>query len=176
MRKFLAVLAIGLLALLALGTLAPSLPIQLVPNVSLLATVAAALVLGPAEGLLVAAAFGFSADVLSGTLLGQQAMLRVLELAITRLFASQLDLGRGLPLAVFVVFLAAADGALLVLQSRFFLGLSFQWSEAPQWLMRALVTGLLAAPARGLARVIAHRLEESQARREMRLETRRPAL
>ena len=50
MRKFLAILAIGLLALLARGALAPWLPVQLVPDVSLLATVAAALLLGLLQG------------------------------------------------------------------------------------------------------------------------------
>ncbi|MAE96392.1 MAG: rod shape-determining protein MreD [Deltaproteobacteria bacterium] len=176
MRKAAAVLTIGLLALVVEGALAPWLPIRFVPDASLLATVAAALVLGPAEGLVAAAVFGFSADVLSGTLLGQQAMLRVLELSITRVFASQLDLGRGLPLTIFVAFLSVADGALLVMQSRFFLDLSFHWAEASRLLVRALVTGVFATPASSLARAIADRLEESQARREMRLDTKRPAL
>ena len=176
MRKALAVLAAGLVALVLLGGAAVFWPVHWLPDVALLATVAAALVLGPAEGLLVAAALGFSADMLSGTLLGQQAMLCVLAFAVTRLFAAQLDLRRGLALSIFVGMLVLASGALLVLQSRFFLGLPFEWSETSGLLARALITALFAVPVGGAARAIVERLEESQARREMRLDTRRPAL
>ena len=174
MKRFLAILAAGWLAIFAVGALAEFVPVRLLPDPSLLATLAAALVLGPASGLVVAALLGLSADVVSGTLLGQQAMLRVLELAVTRVFAAQLDLRRGLPLAVYVVVLSAVDAALSVLQARFFLGLSFAWSELPGALERAGVNGLAAPWVGAAARRITALLEEREARREMRLETRRP--
>lgn len=169
-------LVAGLLGLIAVGALAGSVPVRFLPNLSLLGTVAAGLVLGPAAGLLVAASLGLTADVMTGTLVGQQAMLRVLELAVLRGFASQLDLRRGIPLSVFVAALSLADAGLLVLQSRFFLGLSFHWSEVGGVLLRAGVNGLVAPLIGGVARWIADALDESEARREMRLDTKRPVL
>ena len=166
----------GCLALIAAGALAIAIPVHYLPNVSLLATIAAALVLGPGPGLIVAALLGLSADVLTGTLLGQQGMLRVIEFVVTRVFASQLDLRQGLPLMVFATCLSLLDSALLVAGSRFFLNLGFQLSEVWAVLVRAGVNGLLAPWAGGAARGVTRRLEEREARREMHLDRGRSVL
>ncbi len=176
MRKTAAVLVLGLLALVLESALTSGVPVRFVPQASLLAAVAAGLVLGPGEGLVVAFLVGLGADALSGTLLGQQAMLRLLEFLATRVVASQLDLRHGLPLVVFVTTLAAVDALLLVAQSRFFLGLAFHWSEVGGVLVRTVATGVCAPFAGSFAQGLVDRLDESQARREMRLDTRRPAV
>lgn len=176
MRGAATLLVSGCLALMAAGAAAIAVPVQYLPNVSLLATIAAALVLGPGPGLIVAALLGLSADVLTGTLLGQQAMLRVIEFAITRMFASQLDLRQVLPLMVFAFCLSLVDSALLVTQSRFFLNLGFQFGEAWSAVIRAGVNGLLAPWAGGAARGLTRRLEEREARREMHLDRGRSVL
>lgn len=176
MRKAVALLLLGLLALVVESALAAGMPVRFVPQASLLATVAAGLVLRPAEGLIVAVLLGFGADALSGTLLGQQAMLRTLELVATRGIAAQLDLRHAFPLVVFVTVVALADAALLVVQSRFFLGLAFHGSEALGVLVRAVATGLCAPLVGNLARGLVDRLDESQARREMSLDRGRHTL
>lgn len=176
MKKAVVLLLLGLFALMVESALAAGMPVRFVPQASLLATVAAGLVLRPAEGLLVAAVLGLSADALSGTLLGQQTMLRILELVATRGIAAQLDLRHALPLVAFVTFLSIADAALLVAQSRFFLGLAFHGSELVGVLVRAVATGLCAPVVGSLAFRLVGRLDERQARREMRLEPGRPTL
>ncbi|MCP3985744.1 MAG: hypothetical protein GY723_15270 [bacterium] len=176
MRKAIVLLLLGLLALVIEGALATGMSVRFIPQASLLAAVAAGLVLRPGEGLVVAALLGLGADALSGTLLGQQAMLRILEVVATRGIAAQLDLRNGFPLVFFVFAIALVDAALLVTGSWFFLGLSFHGSEVGGVLVRAVVTGLCAPAVSSLAQGLVERLDESQARREMRLETGRPAL
>ncbi len=165
-----------LLAFVATGAMASFVPARFLPDVSLLGTVAAALLLGPGPGLLVAVALGLSADVLTGTLLGQQAMARLLEFTLIRLFAAQLDLRRGAPLAVFGFCLSLVDAAIVVGLSRVFLDLPFAWSELGAVLTRAAANGVCAPIVGAAARGMAERFEEREARREMRLDTRRPVL
>ncbi len=171
-----ALLLLGLLALVVESALAAGMPVRFVPQASLLAAVAAGLVLRPGEALVVAAALGLGADALSGTLLGQQAMLRILEVVATRGIAAQLDLRHGFPLAIFVSVMSLVDAILLVLGSQFFLGLSFHGAEVGGALVRAAVTGICAPFVGSLAQGLVDRLDESQARREMRLETGRSGL
>jgi cell shape-determining protein MreD len=177
MRPTLALLALGLLAVLVQGGLAHLVPGRAVPDLSLLLTLAAALVLGAGSGLLVAAGVGLGADMVSGTLLGQLACLRVLEVVVTRAIAGQLDLRRGLPLAVFAFALVFLDGIGQAALSWLFLG---EFPLRPGELLglgvRAAVTAPFAPLVGAVARRISDRLDESEARREMRLDTRRSVL
>ena len=177
MRPALALLGLGLLAALCQGGFSHVLPAYLVPDLSLLLTLAAALVLGPGSGLIVAAGIGLGADMVSGTLLGQLACLRLLELVLTRGIAGQLDLRRGLPLAVFAFALVWIDGFGQAGVSSLFLGeFRLQPGELLTLGIRALVTAPFAPLVGGLARRVCEWLDESEARREMRLETRRAVL
>ncbi len=177
MRPALALLAFGCLAVLVEGGLAQLLPHWVVPDLSLLLTVAAASSLEPGLGLVVAAGIGLGADMVAGPLLGQFAFLRLLEFTLARLVAAQLDLRRGLPLIVFVLAVIGVDGFAQVGLSRLFLG-SFPLEpvELLGLAASALVTAPLAPWAAALASRLRERLEESDARRDMRLETRRPVL
>jgi rod shape-determining protein MreD len=177
MRATLALLALGWLAVLAQGGLAQLVPAAVVPDLSLLLTLAAALVIGPAQGLIVATGVGLGADMVSGTLLGQLACLRLLELVVTRAIAGQLDLRRGLPLAVFAFALVGIDGLGQAGLSRLFLGdFPFLPADLVTLAVRAAVTAPFAPMAHALVRRLSERLEEGDARREMRLDTRRPVL
>jgi hypothetical protein len=177
MKPTLALLALGWLAVLVQGGLSHLVPPSVVPDLSLLLTLAAALVIGPAQGLVVATGVGLGADMVSGTLLGQLACLRLLELVVTRAIAGQLDLRRGLPLAVFAFALAGIDGLGQVGLSRLFLGaFPFYPGDLATLALRAAVTAPFAPAAFVLVRRLCERLEEGDARREMRLDTRRPVL
>lgn len=177
MRRALAVFAVGLAALLLQSALATLLPLQGVPDLGLLMVVAAALVLGPAEGLLVCAGLGLGADMLSGSLLGQQATLRLFEFVATRSLASQLDLVRPLPLAVYAAGLSLVDALGMAGLTRLFLGgFPVTPRDAALLAARSAVNGLVAPGVAGAVRRLARRLAEEEARREMRLETRRPVL
>ncbi len=177
MRSALAAAALGVAGLLLEGALAALVPVHWVPDFGLLVVVAAALVPGPAEWMVLAVGLGLGADMLSGALLGQQAALRLLELTATRLVAAQLDLRRSLPLAVFTLALSAADLAGMAGLTRLFLGrLDFQWVQLGPLVLRCGVNAVAAPLVAAVVRGVVERLRETEARREMRLDTRRPAL
>lgn len=175
MRPGLAVALLGLLGVAVQGALVDLLPRGMAPDLGLLAAVAAALVLGRASGLLVAFAVGLAADLLSGTLLGQHAALRMMEFFLTAAVAGSLDLGRALPLAVYVGALALGDAVGLLGLSWLFLGpLPVSAGDLERVAVRAAVTAAVAPLAAALLRGVARRLDERAARREMRIDTRRP--
>lgn len=177
MRQTLALLGLGCLAVLVQGGLAHVLPAYAVPDLSLLLTLSAALVLGAGAGLIVAAGVGLGGDMVSGTLLGQLACLRLLELVFTRGIAGQLDLRRGLALVVFAFALVWIDGLGQAGLSWLFLGaFPLQPGELLTLALRAAATAPFAPLIAGLVRRLCDRLDESEARREMRLDTRRAVL
>jgi len=172
-----ALLALGLLALVLQGALATGLPAWALPDLAVLLPAALALVLGPAEGLLIAALLGLGADMLSGSLLGQQALARLLEFALTRRVAAQLDLRRAMPFAVFALALEGLDAALqLGLAQAFLGGFALHPADLAEVLGRAGVSAALAPLVGAGVRRIAQAFDDAEARREMRLDTRRPLL
>src|SRR5262249_59491322 len=97
----------------------------------------------------VAAGVGLGADMVSETLLGQLACLRLLELVSTRAIAGQLDLRRGLPLAVFAFAMVWLDGFGQAGLTRLFLGeFPLQAGELLNLAVPAVLTAAL-PPARG---------------------------
>jgi hypothetical protein len=177
MKSALALLGIGCLAALVQGGLAHLLPSWAVPDLSLLVTLAAASALEPGWGLLVAAGIGLGADMVSGPVLGQLAFLRLMEFSVARLVAGQLDLRRGLPLTVFAFALVVLDGVGQITLGRMLLGwFPLSAVELLGLAAHGLVTAPLAPSAAGLARRIREGLDETEARRDMRLDTRRPVL
>jgi len=168
---------VGMLGISLQAMLVAALPVALVPDLSLLAAFAAALVLGRAHGLIVVCLLGLGSDMVSGSLLGQHAFVRVLEFLFVRAVAGQLDLRRAFP-QVFVAF------ALSVLDSTLMAGLALvfvpafpvAWSEVGALLGRAAVTAVLAPLVCGAAGTLTEGMSAIEGRREMRLETRRPIL
>jgi hypothetical protein len=177
MRLALALLALGWLAALVQGGLALLLPGFAVPDLSLLVTLAAASALEPGFGLVVAAGIGLGVDMISGPWLGQFAFLRLCELTLARIVAAQLDLRRGLPLTVFAFALILLDGLAQVGLGRLLLGtFPIEPGQLAALVGRALLTAPLAPLVNRFSRRLRERLDESEARRDMRLDTRRPVL
>jgi rod shape-determining protein MreD len=170
--------AAGLLALALESALVAHLPIAVVPALSLLFPIAAALLLGPAAGLFASALLGFGADMLSGALLGQHAFLRIVEFALVRATTGQFDLVRPLPFAAFAFALALADAAGSAALIQFFLGTFEPDRHALAVVsLRSLATAAAAPLVLALARRVgAWGSGEGDARREMRLDTKRPVL
>jgi rod shape-determining protein MreD len=175
-RDALVVFAAGCLGLAFEAALLAQLPPAIVPELSLLFPIAAALLLSPLAGLLVCAALGFGADALSGALLGQHAFLRLIEYAAVRLVIGQFDLLRPLPFAVFALAIALADAAGSAALIQYFLG-GFMPDRATlvQVGARSVATALAAPLVLWLARRVVA-IGDADARREMRLETKRPVL
>jgi rod shape-determining protein MreD len=177
LRLAAALLAVAVTALIFQGSLAVFLPDSVVPDLVLLLAVSGAVALPPVAGVLLAVGGGYGADLLSGALLGQHALLRVIAFMATRAVASQFQLRRAFPLFVFVFVLAVADALLLAGLGRLFQAAPI---PAPATLatvvVRALVTAALAPAFLKLVVGLRERLVEGETRREVRLETRRPVL
>ena len=82
MRQLLAMGALGVLALVIQSALATFVPPPYCPDLGLLVVIAIGLRWrGLTVGLLLAALLGFAADIMSGTLMGQHALLRMVAFA-----------------------------------------------------------------------------------------------
>ena len=179
MRSMLAIFVLGVLGLIFQSALLHILPARLVPDLGLLIPVVAILMLAPAEGLLLAAALGIAAGVFSNALLGQYALIRMVEFVLIRLLNAQLDLKRALPMAVFVFALTIFDAAAVLGITRLFFGESpFALRETGDLLFRAGVNGAVAPMLSVLLRGIVELFTERDARRgrDVRLDTKRPML
>jgi rod shape-determining protein MreD len=175
----LVIFALGVLGLIVQSALLNLLPARWVPDLGLLIPVVAILALPPTEGLLLAAALGISAGMFSNALLGQHALIRIVEFVVIRVLNAKLDLRRALPLAVFAFAITIFDAAGIMGITRLFYGeLPFPIGETGNLLVRAGVNGvvapMLSAPMRG----IVERFTEGDARRsrDVRLDTKRPIL
>jgi len=178
MRPAVALVLLALGALVLQGTLAALVPPALLPDLALLLTVTVAVAAPATWALLLAAGLGFGADVLSGTLMGQLALLRLLAFATTRFVHAQFHLERAIPLASFCFALALLDALGLAALSRLFLGASPLGLEAvPTALARAALVAALAPGAHRLVSgVLASLYEGDGRRREVRFDTRRPVI
>jgi cell shape-determining protein MreD len=175
----LAIFALGVLGLIVQSALLNLLPGHWVPDLGLLIPVVAILALPPIEGLLLAAALGISAGMFSNALLGQYALIRIVEFVVIRVLNAQLDLKRALPLAVFAFAITIFDAAGVIGITWLFFGVfPIPLGETGNLLVRAGVNAvfapLLVVPLRGLV----ERFTERDARRsrEVRLDTKRPVL
>ena len=175
MRRALLLFAAAIVVWIVQGTLATLLPVWLVPDLTLVATVAVAVSGPPLAGLFFAAGVGFGADVLSGALLGQHGLLRLLVFVAARLLGAQFDLRRGVPLAIFAAVLSVVDAAGLWGLGRVFQEASLLGVDAiPTVLARALWAAALAPGAVRLFGGLQEWIDEGDTRREVRLEPRRP--
>lgn len=170
--------ALGAAALVLQGALAALLPPSMVPDLGLLLAVIGAVAAPPLPALLGAAFVGYGADLLSGTLLGEHALLRLFEFAATRFVSGQFHLERGLPLASFCLALGALDALGLAAVSSLFAGASpIGWDALPGVALRSLIGAALAPALHRLLEGLLGLLVEGEARkREVRFDTRRPVL
>lgn len=122
MKRAFALLVLGVLATMGQGAAAAFLPPRWCPDLGLLVAVAIGLCWrSSAGGVAVVVALGYVADLFSGTLLGQHALLRVLVYGASRAASAHLNLRGALPQAVFVALLTAAHAVALAGSTAFFL-------------------------------------------------------
>lgn len=103
MKRAIVVLLVGYAAVMIQGSVNAFLPPHLTPNLGLLIIIAVGLFWrSAASGIVIAAVLGFTADILSGSLLGEQALLGMLAFLAARFGSQHLNLRGALPQALFV--------------------------------------------------------------------------
>ena len=177
MRRALALAGLAVAMLILQSVAAAVLPARFVPDLALLLAIAAGVSATPIEGMLLATGVGFGADLLSGALLGQHALLRLGAFLATRFVSGQFHL-KGLPLAACVFAVTVADSVGTAVLGWLFAGDPVLGLHAPlDLLSRALVNALFAPLVVGILDTVLELLVEREARRrDVRLETRRPVL
>ena len=166
---------LGALATMAQGAVAAFLPPGWCPDLGLLLVVATALTWrSGAGGIAVAAGLGYVADLLSGTLLGQQALLWIVAYGVARFGSGQLNLRGVLPQIVFVALLTPAHAVALAATTAFFApDVAFALPPGAALLAHAAVNGLCAPLAiAGVGRLVGRLVPEEGGRRLLRLEPR----
>jgi len=174
-KPALGLLVLGALAAILQGAATAVLPARWFPDLGFLLVVAIALCWrSPVGGLLLAALFGYTADLLSGSLLGQHALLRVLCFGAARVASRHLNLRSALPQMTFAAGLTVANLMLLSALSSFFTAVPVTGSIAlSALLVHALVNGA-SAPivTHAVGRLVARLSDEESGRRLLRLEPR----
>lgn len=176
MKRGLVLLSIGALAPMLQGALAQFLPAALCPDLGLLLVAAVGLCgRSVAVGLLFSALVGFVADLLSGALLGQHALLRVLAYAAARSASVHVNLIGVGSKAIFVALLTVLNGLAMGALTAFFSpGAGFAWIGLGDLALSALVNALAAPLATSLVSAVLNRFgDEDGGRRLLRLESRR---
>lgn len=166
---------LGALATMAQGAVAAFLPPGWCPDLGLLLVVATALTWrSGAGGVAVAGSLGYVADLLSGTLLGQQALLRIVSYGVARFGSGQLNLRGILPQITFVALLTPGHALALAATTAFFApDVVFAVPPAGAMLAHAVVNGLCAPLLiAGVGRLVGLLVPEEGGRRLLRLEPR----
>lgn len=123
MRLFLSFLLIGALLMVMQGALAMWLPPPFCPDLGLLVVICLGLGWPTlTTGLLLVGLLGFGADLLSNSLMGQQALLRIFAFLGAYVASRQFNLQGALPLMVFTAGLSFVYGVALQGLSFFFIG------------------------------------------------------
>lgn len=178
MKRASTLLGVGVAALVLQGAVATVLPPPWCPDLALLVLVGIGLRWrGLARGLLLAALLGYARDLLSGSLLGQHALLHLFAFTATLVATRQLNLRGSWPLAFFAIALTVFYGLGMLALTGFFVGgadLQLGWLGAQA--LHAVMTGVF-APA--VSAVVGRALEwadDEPGRRTLGLgATRRPA-
>jgi rod shape-determining protein MreD len=120
-KRTVALLVIGIGVPIVQGALNTFLPARFTPDLGFLIVIALGLYWrSAAGGFALAAALGFAADLLSGSMLGQQALLRLLAFGVARAASRQLNLRGVVPQAVFVLVFTAVNALCIGLLNSFF--------------------------------------------------------
>ena len=174
MKRVLGLLALGALTPMLQGVAADVLSVRWCPDLGLLLVVAIALCWrNAAGGVALAAVLGYATDLLSGSLFGQHALLRVFAFGAARFGSRHLNLRGALPRAIFVALLTVANALLLGVTSNFFAagtgaGLVPTGDLLPHALMNALFAPLAVYVTE---RVVALLGDDDSSRRLLLIET-----
>jgi len=176
MRQGLALAVLGVLTLVLQGALATIVPPPWCPDLALLVVISIGLRWrGLAFGLCLAAGLGFAADLLSGSLMGQHALLRLFVFIAAFFAGRQLNLKGSLPLALFATGVTVAYGLLLLGLSDFFVGgQGLTWGFVGALLQHGVVNGLCAPPVLSVVgRLVAWLGDDETGSRTLHLDARR---
>jgi rod shape-determining protein MreD len=177
-KRWLALLALGMVALGVQGGLATFIPRAYCPDLGLLVVLAIGLQWkGFSTGLLLATILGFAADLLSGSLLGAHALLRLLVFSSSALARRQLNLRGTPPLATFVAAMTLIYSFLLMALTRYF-GVShgMDWGGLLSVIPQAIVNALCAPAVVVLVESLMERLSRDDTfRGGLELDPRRKA-
>ena len=178
MKRVSTLLGLGVAALVAQGVLATLVSPPWCPDLALLVLIGIGLRWdGIAAGLLLAASLGYATDLLSGSLLGQHALLDLFAFTGTGVAARQLNLRGSWPLAFFAIGVTFVYGLLMLAVTGFFVGgaeLSLGWLGSQA--IHALVMGACAPSVSALVGRASGWVDDDPARRSLDLDAvRRPA-
>jgi len=122
-KSLLAVLLLGFAALVVQGALARTIPPPWCPDLAWLVVIGLGL-RGPRvlSGVFVAVPLGYAMDLLSGSLMGQHAFMRLISYLVAAVGSRQLDLSGGLPVSIFVFGMTVLYGLGIVATLSFFVG------------------------------------------------------
>lgn len=172
MKRALALLGVGVLALVVQGAAATFVAPPWCPDLGLLVVIAIALQWRrAATGLLLAFALGYAADLVSGSLLGQHALLRLFVFAGVRVASRQLNFRGSLPLAGLAGAVILIYGFALLAVTGFFAGpADFRWSWLGSQLIHAGMGAFFAPPTLACVGWVSTRLADDEgARRTLEL-------
>ena len=172
MKRTLLILLIGIAAPVLQGALNTFIPARFAPDLGLLVVIALGLHWrNTAGGLVLAATFGFAADLLSGSLLGQQALLRLLAFGAARIASGHLNLRGAVPQSFFVVGITAINALGVAILNVFFTaGGGFDLVMLRDLLSHMLVNALFASPISRLVEIVATAFSDDEgARRALRI-------
>jgi rod shape-determining protein MreD len=144
-------------------------PAHLTPDLGFLIVIAIGLHWrSTAGGLVISAALGFVADLLSGSLLGEYALLRLLTFGVARSASRRLNLRGSLPQAIFVLFFTAVNALGIALLNTFFTsGGGFDMVALRDLLPHALVNALFAPLVSRIVEAVATSLGDDESGRRM---------
>lgn len=176
MKPVVALFLVSAFAVMVQGAAAGLMEHRYVPDLGLLIVVA----LGTRwrslpSGIVLAALIGYLADLLSGSLLGQHALLRMLAFAAARVGSRSLNLRGALPHAVFVGILSLVNALGVAVLTAFFApDAGFGLASAGALLTHAGINAVFAPlVALGIDRVIGLVSNDDPSRRLLRIEPRR---
>ena len=153
MKRASALLGLGFAALVVQGALATLVSPPWCPDFALLVLIGIALRWeGMAAGLLLAALLGYATDLLSGSLLGQHALLNLFAFSATGVASRKLNLRGSWPLSFFAAGVCFLYGLVMLAITGFFVGgaeLRLGWFGSQA--VHALVTGACAPSVSALA-------------------------
>ncbi len=175
MKRALVLAGLSLLALIVQAAAGRVLAQQWCPDLGLLVVVGFAVsVRSTATGIGLAALVGYLSDLLSGSLLGQHMLLRMVAFGAARVGSRRLNLRGTVPLAIFGAALSVGHGlALWALVSFFAVGATPPWPPARDFVAQGIVNGLLAPFVAAGVTWLVQALGDEEGAKLMRLEPRK---
>jgi len=170
-KRAFTLLGLGVAALVVQGALATLVSPPWCPDFALLVLIGIALRWeGLSAGLLLAALLGYATDLLSGSLLGQHALLNLFAFAATGSASRQLNLRGSWPLAFFAAGVCFLYGLVMLAITGFFVGgaeLRLGWLGSQA--IHALVTGACAPSVSALVGWVSAWVSDDPSHRSMGL-------